>query len=243
MKQLQLFLFFIIPVLSGAQTVKGYVYDAEATIAGAKLVNKTQNILTYSNAKGYFEIEAKLNDSLVVSSYFHSEQTIVIDQKHFGQEVVFELKKITNELDEVEITKVNEKEFDTLAFSNTTAKHGQIAFKERMFGSGKNLQPTLDLLKLATAIGKLFKRKTIETPVIKTSDFITLFETNSFFTQKMLRDELHIQETYEYLFFEYLTAQHLNLSLLSKDNQFMLLDSLLTHSKAFNELLTESQKD
>jgi len=243
LKSFRLILLLLIPFLSRAQTIKGLVYDAEATVKGAKLLNTTQNILTYSDGKGYFKIEAKLSDTLVVSSYFHKAQTIVVDENYFGQDVVIELKKITNELDEVEVTKINKKQVDTLSLMNTTAKQGQIAYKQRVFGSGDNLRPTLDVLALARVIGKLFKKKTVELPQIKTSEFITLFETNSFFNAKMLREELKIPEVYEHLFFEYLEAQYINPSLLSKDNEFMMLDTLLVHSKAFTQLLEEHEKD
>ncbi|WP_298756753.1 carboxypeptidase-like regulatory domain-containing protein [uncultured Psychroserpens sp.] len=243
MKSLRLFFFILIPLFSGAQTIKGVIYDAEATIKGAKFVNKTQNILTYSDGKGLFEIQAKLNDTIVVSSYFHHEQSITVTQDYFGQDVVIELKKITNELDEVEVTKISEKKVDTLALSSTTAKQGQIAFKKRVFGSGKNLQPTLDLIGLAKAIGKLFKKKTVEVKVIEVEDLLKLFEKGALFNTVFLRNELNIQETYDYLFFEYCSAQQLSPSLLLKDNEFMLLDELLKHSKAFNILLEEHKKD
>ncbi|WP_298897112.1 hypothetical protein [uncultured Psychroserpens sp.] len=243
MKSLRLFFFILIPIFSGAQTIKGVIYDAEATVKGAKFVNKTQNILTYSDGKGLFEIQAKLNDTIVVSSYFHHEQSITVTQDYFGQDVVIELKKITNKLDEVEVTKINEKKVDTLALSSTTAKQGQIAFKKRVFGSGKNLQPTLDLIGLAKAIGKLFKKKTVEVKVIEVEDLLKLFEKGALFNTVFLRNELNIQEAYDYLFFEYCSAQQLSPSLLLKDNEFMLLDELLKHSKAFNILLEEHKKD
>ena len=83
MKSLKFFLVLILPILSGAQTIKGMIYDAETTIKGAKLINSTQNILTYSDGEGLFQIEAKLNDTIVISSYFHFEQKIIVTQDYF----------------------------------------------------------------------------------------------------------------------------------------------------------------
>lgn len=243
MKFLKIFFIFCLPFIGVSQTVKGIIYDAETTIKGAKLVNTTKNILSYSDGKGNFEIKASLNDTIVVSSYFHEPQSIILNQKHFNQDFVIELKKITNELDQVEITKAKEKPFDSLNFKKTTAKQGQIAFKERMIGSGDNLQPTLDVLKLAKLIGKLFKKETLEIPTIKTADFITLFENSGLFTEVFLRDELGISKVHEFLFFEYLQAQHLKAYLLSRDNEFLLLDKLLEHGKSFNSFLAEHQDD
>ncbi|MEH6536208.1 MAG: hypothetical protein V7719_07445 [Psychroserpens sp.] len=229
--------------MSESQTVKGFIYDAGTTVKGAKLINKTQSILTYSDGKGYFKIEAKLNDTLVVSSYFHSDQTITLTQKYFDQEVVIELKKITNELDQVEITKVKEKVFDSTAFqSNRDPKAPRIP-KAPLLRSGSGLQPTLDLIAVAKFIGKLFKKKKTEIPIIKSLDYVRLFKSSSFFNQKMLRDEFHVSEVHEYLFFEYLAAQQISPSLLSKSNEFALLDTLLIHSKDFGQLLLEYKKE
>ena len=227
---------------SGAQTIKGIIYDAETTIKGAKFINKTQNILTYSNGKGHFEIEAQLNDTIVVSSYFHHEKTFKVTPDYFGQDVVIELKKITNQLDAVEVSKIKDKKVDTLLIANTTAKQGQIAFKKRVFGSGKNLQPTLDLIGLAKAIGKLFKSKKETVKIIEVEDLQKLFKNGALFNETFLRNELKIEKQHEYLFFVYCNAQNLNSTLLLKDNEFGLLDELLKHSKAFNILLEEHHK-
>lgn len=243
MKLLRLLVFLLLPLSGTSQTIKGYIYDAETTIKGAKLINSTQNSLTYSDDKGYFEISAKPNDTIVSSSYFHESQTLVVTSNHFNKTIVIELKKITNQLDEVDITKVNDKAFDSLSIKNTTAKHGQIAFKERIFGSGKNLQPTINIIRLAEAIGKLFKKEKTEVPYIKTSDLINVFETSDFFNNVFLQEELGIIETYHYLFFEYVQAQQIHAALLSKDKELELLDKLLQYSKAFHKLLTEHQSD
>jgi hypothetical protein len=67
-------LLFIIPLVSNAQTINGFVYDHETTVKGVKLLNTTQNILAYSDDKGQFKIEARLKDTLIINSYFHSQQ-------------------------------------------------------------------------------------------------------------------------------------------------------------------------
>jgi len=232
-------------VLSGAQTIKGYIYDAEATVKGVKLVNTTQNILSYSNDKGAFQIKAKPNDTIVIHSYFHFEKTLLINQNHFNKEIVIELKKITNQLDEVDIIKVNEKQFDSIAFSTTTAIQGRTIIKNPVFGSGSNLQPTLDILALSRVIGKLFKKKN-KTPnilYITTDDLVALFETHALFNQDMLISDLNIPEDYQYLFFDYCTVNNLNKNLITKHNGMELLDLLTIYSKEFNQLLIEYKKE
>ncbi|MEM5566399.1 hypothetical protein WNY78_14860 [Psychroserpens sp. AS72] len=245
MKSLKLLVFLLVPLLTNAQIIKGVVYDNEAAVKGAKIINRTQNILTYTNDDGVFQIEAKVNDVLVINSYFHEQQFVSLAQSHFDNDIVIELKKITNELDEVEVTEVREKLFDSLNFSNTTAKQGQIAFKKRTFGSGENLQPTLDLIAVAKLIGNLFKNKNKVPDVVYVTpeDLITLFETNTYFNQKYLTTQLEIPKPYQQLFFDYLSAQQLNVTILKKENEFELVDALLIHSNAFKKILEEHTKN
>lgn len=245
MKYLKLLFTLVLPLISEAQTITGFIYDHDAPVSAAKIINRTRHVLAYSDDNGAFKIDANSNDVLVITSYFHEQQFLSVNASYFKDDVVIELKKITNTLDEIEITEVREKIFDSLAFSSTSAQHGQIAYKKRTFGSGSNLQPTLDLIAFAKRIGKLFKKNNT-TPSIRyatTEDLITLFETNTYFNQKYLREELHIKKPYQELFFEYFSAQQLNSSILKKENEFALVDLLLTHSKAFKKLLDEQPKN
>ena len=245
MKIFKFLVFLLIPIISQAQIIKGIIYDDEATVKGVKIINRTQNILTYSDDQGAFQIEAQLSDVLVINSYFHEQQFITLTQPYFENDVVIELKKITNELDEVEVTKVQEKMFDSLGLQNTTAKQGQIAYKKRTFGSGDNLQPTLDLIAVAKLIGSLFKNKNKKPDVVYVTpeDLVTLFETNTYFNQKYLSSQLDIPKPYQQLFFDYFSAQQLEVSILKKENEFKLVDALLIHSTAFKNILKEHTKE
>ena len=245
MKSLKLIIFLLLPLLAQAQIIKGVIYDNEAKVKGAKIINRTQNILTYSDDEGSFQIEAKVNDVLVVNSYFHEQLFLNVSQSLFDEPVVIELKQITNELDEVEVNEVRQKLFDSLGTASTTAKQGQIAYKERTFGSGENLQPTLDLIAVAKLIGNLFKSKNKKPDVVYVTpeDLITLFETNTYFNQKYLTYQLEIPKPYQQLFFDYCSAQNLNVTILKKENEFELVDALLTHSNAFKLILKEHTKN
>jgi len=245
LKSLKLIIFLLLPLLTQAQIIKGVIYDNEAKVKGAKIINRTQNILTYSDDEGTFQIEAKVNDVLVVNSYFHEQLFLNVSQALFDEPVVIELKQITNELDEVEVNEVRQKLFDSLGTASTTAKQGQIAYKERTFGSGENLQPTLDLIAVAKLIGNLFKSKNKKPDVVYVTpeDLITLFETNTYFNQKYLTYQLEIPKPYQQLFFDYCSAQNLNATILKKENEFELVDALLTHSNAFKIILKEHTKN
>jgi Holliday junction resolvase len=244
LKHIKLLIVLLLPLGMDGQSIKGFIYDNEAPISGGKIINRTQNILTYSDDKGAFQIEAQVNDVLVINSYFHNQEFISLNSSHFKEDLVIELKKITNELDVVEIREVKEKIFDSITFSVNTAKQGQIAYKERTFGSGANLRPTLDLIAVTKLIGKLFKKKNRQADVIYVApeDLVTLFETNTYFNQKYLITQLEIPKPYQQLFFDYCSAQQLNTTILKKENEFMLVDLLLTHSEAFKKILEAHTK-
>lgn len=245
LKRLILILLLSFTLPSQAQNLRGYVYDSEATVKGARLVNTTKNTLNYTNDKGYFNIAVEPNDTLVVFSYFHLEQSLIITPEMLNQEIVIELKKITNLLDEVELANQRDKKFDSVTVQTTTAKQGQIAFKERVFGSGENYRPTLNVLALVGAIGKLFKKKnkSPEIRYILAEDLEKLFKTSSFFTKRLLLDDLKIPRDYQYLFFEYCSAQSINYNLIASKKEIELLDLLNAYSIEFRELLSEHQKD
>jgi hypothetical protein len=214
----------------GAQTVSGIVYDSESTVKGARLYNETQNKLNYTKGDGRFELEATLGDVLIIYSLFHQKLRVTVTPEFYEDVVVFELKQITNALDEVEVHKVIERKYDSTAFQNDLSIPAR-APKTPVLRSGSNYEPTLNLISLASAIGRLFKRKKIDVPTIKAADFEKLFETDSFFTIDFLRKDLQIEEKEEYQFFEYCANQKLAPALLN--NQLLMVEALLKCSANF----------
>ncbi len=91
---------------------------------------------------------------------------------------------------------------------------------------------------------KQFKRK--KPPVeafvpITFMDLETLFKTNRFFKTELLTADLKIPPQYINLFFEFCDAKQIDSKLLSKANQFLLLEQLVNHSIAFLKLIEEAE--
>lgn len=238
-------LLFIIPFISNAQTVNGYIYDYESTVKGVKLINTTQNILTFSDEKGRFTIEAKLKDTLVISSYFHATKTIIITPDYFEQDVVIELHKMTNQLDAVEITKVIEKKFDSVLIKIETKNQLANDIKNRPYLYGIQPSSNIDFIAIGRLIGGLFKKKnkTPDLVYIKTEDLINLFKKNRLFNQALLISELKISEEFQYLFFEYCSTQNINMALIIEHRDIELLDYLIVSGKEFNAILDKHVND
>ncbi|WP_460219163.1 peptidase associated/transthyretin-like domain-containing protein [Psychroserpens sp. MEBiC05023] len=234
----------LVPFLSSSQTVKGYIYDAESVVKGAKLLNMSQHVITYTNDHGVFEIAAKLSDTIIVTSYFHTEKQYIISQNDLNSDIVIELKKITNVLDEVLVNKTLEKPLDTLNISKSFSLQLANDIKNRPWLYGEQPSSNIDFIAIGKLIGKLFKKKerTI-IAYIKPEDLVQKFEESSLFNIDLLRNELFITEEYQSLFFDYCSAQNLSAQLLSNDNDFILLEALLKHSKAFNKIITDYKKN
>ena len=108
MKKLLLSYLLFHSIVLSSQEIKGKVYDENTTVKSALVVNISQNIMTYTNDEGDFTIEAKVKDSIYVSSLFHTKKIRVITEEDYHHIVVIEVIKTVNELDEVYLENINE---------------------------------------------------------------------------------------------------------------------------------------
>jgi len=223
------------------------VYDDETTVSGVKVINMTQNILTYTNDNGNFKMEAAINDSIVFKSLFHHEKRIVLSATDFEEVLVIELKKAVNNLDEVLIKK--EPDFKTFnpVESNVTLKNQILEdIKRNPHLYQKNPTGNGNILNVIGLVAKLFKSKKPVEPAESYATYdelVHLFETDAYFNDILLKTELNITEDYTNLFLQFCENNAINSKLLKVENRFLLLDSLLKCSKEFLEILNSDQKD
>lgn len=247
MQKLLILAFLLLSFKMTSQNIQGKVYDDESIVSGVKVINKTQNILTYTDTQGNFKIEASINDSLVFKSLFYLEKNIVLNKSHFEDVLVIELTKAVNDLEEVLITKETDfKPFDPVEANTTLINQIQEDIKRNPQLYSKSASGNFDLIAVAKLIGKLFKSKKPKEQGITfaTYDQLTaLFETDSYFTSKFLLTELKIEDDYKYLFFQFCEAKSIDSKLLAPENRFLLLDTFLNCSNEFLEILHAEQKD
>ena len=229
---------------SNAQSIEGYIYDDESTVKGVQISNKTQQKSTYTNANGQFSIPAKPFDTLVITSYFHSKEILVIHKNHFENNVVIALHKITNTLDEVAVTTYIDKVFDSVVV-NTDIKIQLINdIKNRPYLYGELPKSNIDLVAIGKLIGSLFKKR-VQKPIIQyieTKDLVSLFEKNNFFNEELLLTELKIDAVLQILFFEYCTTKNINKRLIIEHRHMELLEYLITYAAAFNTIVANHIK-
>lgn len=231
-----------------SQNITGTLYDAEAPISGAKIMNVTSKSITSTDGNGNFKIYAQINDTLIFSSLFHHTKQLVVTEMHLVDTQVFELKKVVNELDEVEVQgAITPKEVDEEKLTNTLQQQFKNDIEKQGYKYKKLNTGPLDLIAIGESIIKLFKRKspkepeTVET-TITSDDFDALFKTDKFFNDKFLVLNLNITKDYKHLFFAYCESKEISSSLLRPENRIYLIDKFLEYSEEFREILKESQK-
>lgn len=124
--------------LSLAQTIKGKVFDTKNVVEDMKIINKTQNILTFTNKDGNFNIEAKVNDTLSFQSIFYHPLEVVVKQSHFEDRTVFEVDEIVSELNEVKIINEKKNKFDSISYYSTIKTEQKNLSKKPLVKSGDN---------------------------------------------------------------------------------------------------------
>lgn len=233
-----------------SQNISGTLYDAEAAISGAKIMNITSKSITSTDSRGNFDIFAKLNDTLIFSSLFHHTKQLVVSESHLKNIQVFELRKVVNELNEVEVqgaitpkqmTEDEETHRQNKQFKTDVEKNPHLYRRPNRNSGG------IDILEIGRRITKLFKRKTTKEQIIvatpiEAEDLDALFKTDKFFNDKFLVLNLNITKDYKHLFFAYCESKIMSPSLLQPENRIYLVDKLLEYSEAFRTILKESQR-
>jgi len=226
-----------LPITVSSQTVSGKVYDDETTVSGVEINNVTKKIMTLTDDDGNFKIKASINDTLVFKSHFHLPQPLIVNQNHFEDVIVIELKTIVNELDKVYVEKMNAKEFEAMEVENTMIKQ---------LKSDMELQPYLyepppilnmDFKAIGALIAKLFKNKNKSEPITMANyyDLKALFESDPYFNSEFLISELKIERQYHPLFIDFCEAKGIEKRLLLKENKFLLIEILIKYSDEFLE--------
>lgn len=246
MHQFKCLLLFLLPFTLVSQEITGRVFDAETTIKGAKIFNKNKNNFTYTNEYGYFNINASVSDTLLFTSLFHEEKILKLTNNHFEGTLVVELKKIINNLDEVLLANEKREEFNNENYTQNLGLQMQNDIKNNPHLYGVMPQYGLDFVKIASIIGKLFKKKKTKETLVKPithKALDSLFSTNKLFNKNLLLNDLKIPVDYNTLFFDYCEAQNMDNKLLLKKNEFIFLQELFNCSKDFLVILDDYKRN
>lgn len=240
MKNFTLLLLFIISQSISSQTITGKVYNEKSTAQNIGVFNLTTKGYTYTNDDGDFTINASIKDTLLFSSAFYKPQQLIVEDKHFKTINVIELKTQINTLGTVNLS--NQPKFDINKYQADLGMQIANDIKNRPYLYQPPPNSQGDLTLLADLIFKLFKtKKTKEAPPVPITykNFYALFNTNNTFTEKLLINDLNIEQKNIPLFFDYCVTKKLNDDLLKPENKMILLDSLIKFSREFNTRIAE----
>jgi len=232
---------FVCTQLHGQKLV-GKVYDNETTIAGVTVYNSNQDIVAVTNNDGDFSISARVNDTILFSSLFHKTQKVVLKPIHFNGVYVFELIKITNALDEVNVKSVTKpKTFEEDRYEQKLRKQiteDQKANDQKYAPLNNN--QGVDFVYLFKKLRDLFKReKKNETTLLTSDDLMSFYEEKNFFNERLLAVNLKIPKSYHKLFLDFCTTEALNKNILSEENKMQFLEILVNKSQVFLKLINE----
>ncbi|MFH4967476.1 hypothetical protein V8G61_04650 [Gaetbulibacter sp. M240] len=225
-------IFFILPLITYSQSIKGVLYDEDSPVQGAVIMNLNRNETILSDYKGEFTISASVDDSIAIGTLFHNSMVLRVKKEFYDRINVIELDKKTNKLEKVEIFQdLKNKPFNPKIYSFETGfsmkediKNNPYLYKPKSYyANGFNFIEIIKLIKL----NKLFKKKS-EKEYISFSQYDSLFNNSNLFN-----DNIKIPFNYKDLFLEYCEFKKLSTDLLSKPDNIILLDSIIKFSVEF----------
>ncbi len=110
MKIKLLLLFLFVQSVFSQTIIKGKIISDIANLEGIYIVNTSTKTSASTNPEGYFLIEAKPNDVLVISSLSIEGLEVRLNDNSFKQSpLIIKIKAKINELDEIEVNKFTTK--------------------------------------------------------------------------------------------------------------------------------------
>ena len=236
-----LILFIFAPFIVFSQTITGKIYDHFSIAKNVTINNRSQGYVSHSDENGDFEIQAKVNDTLVFESILYKSKEITLKQIHFEGVYTVELKQLLNELDQVTLSTVQKnKTFDKKTYTSDLKESIKTDIKLNPYKYTKP-NPNMDIGAIIGMIVKLFKKKKkdISKSRIKHQQLDSLFRKDLVFNKKFLTKSLGIQKTHVQLFFSYCEAKELESALLDSSKRLEFTDLMFKLSEDYLKFINE----
>ncbi|TMM56132.1 hypothetical protein FEE95_16015 [Maribacter algarum] len=250
MKQVLLFalvIFFSTPIWSqddGRVILRGKVLYRNVNVPNENVINATSEMATITNTNGEYQIRVKVGDELVFSALNYQIEIVEITEEILkNNRLVIEVNEKVTELEEVVVTPEQQERF--LAAKNKILKEEfeyeidrsseveNIALSQ----SERGLQNGLNFVGIYKALAKALKRnKTEEKAPLSISDVMRQVYDDEFFVM-----DLQLPQDKIDAFLFYCDTKMPAQSLLKKENEFELIEFLVTHSETFRQELDEKE--
>lgn len=242
---LLLFLGFSSVVLS--QTMTGTVYDDKEVVEGVLVKNLHTRMATLTNNEGRFEINASAQDSISFQIFTHDIQLLVLKEGVDYTNIVVELTRKVNQLDEVILQKEVMPVFKKQEFANTFENQMQknIELYPELYEFNSNPNNNLNFVNIGKRLWKLIKKDRAKPPPfvpITLEQYILLFREDAVINNTFLTETVKIPLEFKPLFIDFCISKNIDSQLLQEKNRFLLIEEFINRGKDFLDLL-ESEED
>jgi hypothetical protein len=239
------FLFFALVTTAqddGRQLLRGQVIYRGSNVVNENVINSNTETATITNSDGRFTIRVKTGDQLVFTAVNYELMVIKITQEILDKNrLVVEVTEKVTELDEVVVSPENQEKF--LEVKNEKFKGFEYEIDrstevQNIANTSQNerIEGRLNFVNIFKAIfNSKNKDNDEDREPLKVSDVMRQVYDDEFFVSdlKLPQDKIDA-------FLLYCDDKMGSQSLLKKENEFQLIDFLVTHSKTFKASLDEN---
>lgn len=222
------------------QLLRGKVLYRNVNVPNQNVINATSGQATISNGEGEFTIRVKEGDQVVFTAVNYQLMVVKIDSAILeNNRLVVEVKEKVTELDEVVVTPENQEGFlrvtneEFKAFDYETDRGTEVE-NTAVSQISKGMEHGINFVNIFKALFQKSEGEGVERPPMKVSEVLRQVYDDEFFVVdlKLPQDKIDA-----FLFYcdDKLPSQ----TLLRKENEFQLIDFLVTQSEVFLESLDE----
>lgn len=224
----------------GRVLIRGQVLYRGSNVANENVINSTSEATTITNDNGRFMIPVKVGDELVFTAVNYQLEIVTITEGIIAnRRLVVEVTEKVTELDEVVLTPENQQKF--LELKNEKFKEVEYEIDRStevrnvaLLNQNERREGDINFVNIFKALFKSRNQDGSEREPLKVSDVLRQVYDDEFFVVdlKLPQDKIDA-------FLLYCDGKMGPQSLLKKENEFELIDFLVTHSKTYLEEINE----
>ena len=239
--------FFFITASIGAQTLftkklEGRVYSKDGDVAATHVLNTTTKRATITDINGFFSIPAGVGDTLVFSAVQFKRKELIVSSAMLDSKLIsVPLEDVLTQLDEVVVTpeqqerflQVKNEEFKEFVYeADRSTEVDNIAMPK----SSRGMIDGINFVNIFKALANSNKTAEEKRPPLKLSAVMRQVYDDVFFVNdlKLPQDKIDA-------FLIYCDNKMPANTLLKKENEFQLIDFLVTHSKTFLQHIDDEE--
>ncbi|MEL6917002.1 MAG: carboxypeptidase-like regulatory domain-containing protein [Bacteroidota bacterium] len=226
----------------GRQLLRGQVLYRNSNVSNENVINTTSENATITNEDGRFAIRVKEGDELAFTAVNYQIQLITITNEILkNNRLVVEVNEKVTELDEVVVSPENQKKFlevkneDFKQFDYETDRSSEVVNVAESQQT-RGMRDGLNFVNIFKALVKSNKKEEGSKVELKMSEVMRQVYDDEFFVL-----DLRIPQNKIDAFLYYCDAQMPAQSLLKKDNEFQLIEFMVSHSKTYLKELDEEK--